>query len=128
MFDGSRRPCDEQTCSSAEIDFGSTDELERETRFELATSCLEGRRSTTELLPQRCRSRQDRVEYTRVCLSDPRADESRRPKLGPRSFAGVSIAGVNEPVIAAVIEPPVDDGCGIQGIASSGERGASLAR
>ena len=25
--------------------------LERETRFELATSCLEGRRSTTELLP-----------------------------------------------------------------------------
>lgn len=25
--------------------------MERETRFELATSCLEGRRSTTELLP-----------------------------------------------------------------------------
>ena len=40
----------------------------------------------------------------------------------------LSIAGVNEPVIAAVIEPPVDDGCSIQGIAASGERGASLAR
>ena len=26
-------------------------EMERETRFELATSCLEGKRSTTELLP-----------------------------------------------------------------------------
>ena len=26
-------------------------EMERETRFELATSCLEGRRSTAELLP-----------------------------------------------------------------------------
>src|SRR5690606_28427249 len=31
---------------------GVARELERETRFELATSCLEGRRSATELLPR----------------------------------------------------------------------------
>ena len=40
----------------------------------------------------------------------------------------LSIAGVNEPEIAGVIEPPVDDDCGVQGMETSGERGASLAR
>jgi len=34
----------------------------------------------------------------------------RRPPKRPNSSRSVSIAGVNEPVIAAVIEPPVDGG------------------
>lgn len=34
------------------LDDRAPTDWERETRFELATSCLEGRRSTTELLPR----------------------------------------------------------------------------
>jgi hypothetical protein len=44
--------------------------IERETRFELATACLEGRSSTTELLPH----------------ESGRADSNRRP-LGPKPSA-----------------------------------------
>ena len=45
-----------------------------------------------------------------------------------REAESIYRALVNEPGIAGVIEPPVDDGCGVQGMETSVERRASLAQ
>ena len=74
-----RSPREEEAWEILNLGTGSqprvASELERETRFELATSCLEGRRSTTELLP----------------LAGTRYDASADDSAGPQALWSVNI-------------------------------------